>query len=174
MYKKKKQGFTLTELMITIAIAGIVVSLAAPSFQDMIERNRLKEVVEGAKSDLMWMRTETIKRSCNLQVTFTPATWSYSIFRTAGTCGCAAGANCIDKAVNGSAYTGVTMTNPVVLSDITTALFDFRRGTVVEENVGDVQFNSTNYHVKAVVSLTGRIRICNINGQDGLIGYEEC
>ena len=82
MNKKYGLGFTLTELMITVAIIGIVASLAVPSFQDMIERNRLKEAVEGLKSDMMWMRTETIKRSCNLQVTFTPATWNYTIFRT--------------------------------------------------------------------------------------------
>jgi len=174
MNKKHSLGFTLTELMITVAIIGILASIAVPSFQDMIERNRLKEAVEGLKSDLMWMRTETIKRSCNLQVSFTPATWSYSIFRTAGTCDCPAGANCVDKTVNGSAYTGVTMTSPVVLSDSTTELFDFRRGAVTLANIGNVQLNSTSYHIKAVVSRTGRIRICNINGQNGLGGYDEC
>jgi len=174
MNKKQSLGFTLTELMITVAIIGILASIAVPSFQDMIERNRLKEAVEGVKSDLMWMRTETIKRSCNLQISFTPATGSYSIFRTAGTCSCPAGANCVDKAVNGSSYTGVTMTNPVVLSDSTTELFDFRRGAVAVANVGNVQLNSTNYHIKAVVSQTGRVRICNINGQNGLGGYDEC
>jgi len=170
MNKKYGLGFTLTELMITVAIIGIVASLAVPSFQDMIERNRLKEAVEGLKSDLMWMRTETIKRSCNLQVTFTPATWNYTIFRTDGTCGCPAGADCTDKVIAGSQFTGITMTSPVTLGN--GALFDFRRGTV--GNAGNVQFNSTNYQVKVVVAPIGRIRICNNAGQPGLSGYIDC
>lgn len=174
MNKKYGQGFTLTELMITVAIIGIVASLAAPSFQDMIERNRLKEAIEGLKSDLMWMRTETVKRSCNLQVTFTPATWNYTIFRTAGTCNCLGGANCNDKVINGSQFTGITMTSPVTLSNSTSELFDFRRGSVSVGNSGNAQLNSSNYSVKVVVSTLGRIRICNIAGLGGLGGYENC
>jgi len=175
MNKKKVLGFTLTELMITIAILGIVASMAVPSFLSMLERNRLKEVAEGLKSDLMWMHTETIKRSCNLQITFTPATWNYTIFRTAGTCGClAGGGSCTDITVNGSQFTGITMTSPVSLSDGTSALFDFRRGTVSVPNSGNAQLNSSNYSVKVVVSTLGRVRICNIAGSDGLNGYVDC
>jgi len=175
MNKNKVLGFTLTELMITIAILGIVASMAVPSFVNILERNRLKEVAEGLKSDLMWMRTETIKRSCNLQVTFTPATWNYTIFRTAGTCNCpAGGGSCTDITVNGSQFTGITMTNPVSLSDSTSELFDFRRGAVSIANSGNAQLNSSNYSVKVVVSTLGRIRICNIAGSDGLNSYEYC
>jgi len=172
MNKKHSLGFTLTELMITVAIIGILASIAVPSFQDMIERNRLKEAVEGLKSDLMWMRTETIKRSCNLRVTFTPATWNYTIFRADGECGCpAGGGNCNELVINGSQFTGVTMSSAAYGAGTTTR-FDFRRGTGVI--AGSTQLDSTNYHVKVVVAPVGRVRICNIAGQTGLGGYTEC
>ena len=82
--KKQGVGFTLIELMITVAIAGILASLAVPSFSKMIERNRLKEAAEGLKSDLQWMRTESIKQSCNLQADFDNTAWNYEIYLPAG------------------------------------------------------------------------------------------
>jgi type IV pilus assembly protein PilE len=45
MYKRarrlnKRHGFTLAELMISIAIVGILLGIAAPSFQDYLRRSR--------------------------------------------------------------------------------------------------------------------------------------
>ena len=36
-----ERGFTLTELVMTLAIAGILAALAAPAFTDFIADNRL-------------------------------------------------------------------------------------------------------------------------------------
>src|SRR5574343_378776 len=56
------RGFTLIELMITVAILAILASLAAPSFRDTIIRTRLS----GYNSDLItainFARSESIKR----------------------------------------------------------------------------------------------------------------
>lgn len=48
----KQQGFTLIELMIVIAIVGILLSLAAPAYRDYMVRARVTEgltLAEGAK-----------------------------------------------------------------------------------------------------------------------------
>ncbi len=62
-----QQGFTLFELIITLAIAAVVVGLAAPSFSSMIQDNRLSGQSLGFIAALNLARSEAIKR--RVQVT---------------------------------------------------------------------------------------------------------
>ena len=39
---QKKNGFTLIELMVAIAILGIIATIAAPSFENLIIKQNLK------------------------------------------------------------------------------------------------------------------------------------
>ena len=193
MNRQKNTGFTLLEVMIVVAIIGILAAIAVPSYQDMLERNRLKQAVEALKSDMQWMRTQTIKQSCNLQASFTAgANWSYQIFippaAIGSTCaaqhvsnGCAAAAtsNCNIRTVDGTQFSGVTMDTVAFFSSPTTvAEFDFRRGEAKRSNTnrsnGRVELSSPNYIVKVVIAPVGRVRICNIAGSNGLSGYQNC
>ena len=56
-------GITLVELLIVIAIAAILASLAGPSFSDFINRTRQSSVVSQLVSDLNRARSEAIKRN---------------------------------------------------------------------------------------------------------------
>ena len=170
-----------------VTIVGILATIAVPSFQALLERNRLKQVVEGLKSDLQWMRTETIKQSCNLKASFTTgAAWSYQIFIPpavpGSTCaiqhvnnGCAAAAtaNCNIRTVNSAPFPGTTM-GTVVFSNPppTEAEFDFRRGEAKRN--GRVELSSPNHIIKVVVDPVGRVKICNIAGSNGLPSYPDC
>jgi len=57
------QGFTLLELLITLSIAAILVSLTAPSFQQTIDNNRLNTLNDKLLTFLRAARTEALSRS---------------------------------------------------------------------------------------------------------------
>ena len=43
--RRSNRGFTLIEIMIVIAIIGIVITIAAPSFTEYLKKGRRAEVV---------------------------------------------------------------------------------------------------------------------------------
>jgi len=67
---QKRKGFTLIELLITVVILGILVSLAAPSMFSILEGRKLKGAAENLQVDLMFVKTETIKRNTPVRIQF--------------------------------------------------------------------------------------------------------
>lgn len=62
-------GFTLVEILIVIAIAGILATIAIPSFKGLMERQRVNNASFELFSVLSLARNEAIKRSCDVTVT---------------------------------------------------------------------------------------------------------
>ncbi len=60
---KHLNGFTIVELMITIAVAAVILTLGVPSFQGLMERNQLTSNINRFISSLALARSEAIKRN---------------------------------------------------------------------------------------------------------------
>lgn len=65
---KKTRGFTLVELIVTLAVAAILVSIATPSLRDLIRNNRLTAATNLFVSSLNIARSEAIKQGRNATV----------------------------------------------------------------------------------------------------------
>ena len=82
MFKEKQSGFTLMELLITVAIVSILLSIAGPNFLDFFDRKRLVGTAEELASNLQFTRAESLARHVDLHMTGNAsgnATWVYGI-----------------------------------------------------------------------------------------------
>lgn len=58
----KSNGFTIIELMTALVIAGVLITLAIPSFSTMIKRNRITTQSNELVAAINYGRSESIKR----------------------------------------------------------------------------------------------------------------
>ncbi len=63
-------GFTLIELMVTVAVVAIFASLAAPSFRQLIAKQRLRSAASALTESLWLARSEATKRNTASTVGF--------------------------------------------------------------------------------------------------------
>jgi len=68
---RKNSGFTVFELLIVIAIAGILTGIAVPNFLSYQSSYRLKGALSTLRGDLYGTKTLAIKRGVQYQVAFT-------------------------------------------------------------------------------------------------------
>lgn len=74
-HTRDPRGFTLIELMVTISIAAILLAIGVPSFQAIIENNRLATQSNELITAVNLARSEAIKRGVDISIT--PNTSNY-------------------------------------------------------------------------------------------------
>lgn len=152
----REQGLTLIEIMVVIAIIAIAAAIAVPSYNDTVDRQRLTQALETTLSDIRWAKSESVKRSLEVSVTFsTGANWSYTIMDANST---------LLKTASNADFSTISLNSTGFASN--TLAFNPARGTA---NAGNVELTSARGHTgKVTVSSLGRSRICNFGG------YEAC
>jgi type IV fimbrial biogenesis protein FimT len=58
----KAKGFTLMELMMTLAVVGVILAIAAPNFRDFLLNNRMTGAANDLLASVQLARSEAIKR----------------------------------------------------------------------------------------------------------------
>lgn len=70
------KGFTLIELMVTIAVLAIAIAIAAPNFSKMIVRNQAESQRSALVGAFNLARSEAIKRAKDIQVVPINSSWT--------------------------------------------------------------------------------------------------
>jgi len=64
--RAEERGFTLVELMVTLAVAAILLGIALPSFLSTMESSRERSVIDAITTSLKYARSEAVKRNRQL------------------------------------------------------------------------------------------------------------
>ena len=60
-FSLRPQGFSLVQLMVTIAIVGVLTGIAIPSYKSITTSNRIANEINGLLGDLQYARFAAIK-----------------------------------------------------------------------------------------------------------------
>jgi type IV fimbrial biogenesis protein FimT len=71
----KSRGFTLIELMVAVTVLAVISALAAPSFKQLLAAQRVRVTAYNIVGDLVFARSEAVKRGENVTVTPTSSAW---------------------------------------------------------------------------------------------------
>ena len=138
MVEKMESGFTLAELIMVVAIFGILTAIAIPTFISMMPKYRLNGAARQVMGDLMAARMKAVKENTKVTVARL-SDHEYEIST-------ASEKKTIDIQTN---YRGVTIRSFRNIS--------FKsRGTA---NTGSITITNSTGSKKVTVAITGRVKI---------------
>lgn len=159
LMEDKSKGFTLIELMIIIAVIGIVAAIALPGFKSIIDGRKLVGASDTLYAALLYARSEAIKQNQTIQFQFDTGAWCYGIDDTGADCDCTNPASCtisgVSKVYNDTDFSGVNMTTASFTGSSLT--FDPLRGLVSDDGIFILTIGSQTKQVS--INLIGRVSV---------------
>jgi type IV fimbrial biogenesis protein FimT len=73
---RNRAGFTMVELLITIAVVGIVTAIALPSYRELVASQRLRAASSDLFTSMVQARSEAIKRNKPVTISAAGGSWA--------------------------------------------------------------------------------------------------
>lgn len=178
----------MVELMVVIAVVGILLSVAAPSLIDLLNRRRVQAVAAELSTDLAYARAEAGLRPTNLLVKFngsgSMSCYSIIIDKFQGVCDCTLGQGnaCTGKRLEVKttqvpANIGVSVTPiPPELGwgsmSANTMKFNSPQMTAEPADFSIAVKGNRGSELQVQVNAMGRVRICSPN--NSMPGVDPC
>lgn len=179
MPNHQTQGFTLIELMVTIVILAVLVTIAAPAMSDFIEKRRLVGAAEEIQSQIQYARTEAVKQSRELHISIDENEWCIGTGTIAncdcteidasepGACVIPLGDETVMRTTSVAAFPNITLT-----SDPDNIRIDGVRGLTDTSSI--TLTSPRGWELRISTSMLGKVRMCSPSGSSFVGGYPEC
>jgi len=158
-------GFTLIEMMITIAIFGITLALGIPSYRTWVQNTQIRNAAESIQNGIQRARGEAVK--CNANVAFTLGTASSWAVTHVNACGTLAAGSTLESRSSTEGSKNVTVT--VAPTGATTITFN-NLGTVAANADASAALTRIDFDtplvtdgrkLRVAIGLGGNARVCD-------------
>lgn len=175
-----QQGVTLLELIVTIAVLAILVTLATPSLKDFAERQAIKGAAENIVSVIAQAKEEAVKRDKPVRVEFTA--WGEgvcvgAIEGSATACDCSNN-TCplVSSAESERDLKRIRLGSAPAFGGSSFFVIDPKTGTLLDPGAtGSLQLTTDGgYTVQISVNAVARPSICVPSGDKALPGVQPC
>lgn len=167
------KGFSLVELMVTVAVLAILATIGLPAFQGFIERHRMQSAVEAVYAQVQFLKSEAIKSSQNVNIrVVTGSDWCIAGSdegETACDCNaddCAYGSQNLKRSIKSSGFSSITLAAPDNI------LIDGVRGGLqglTSEQTLTLSANGLSASIK--IKPLGQVSACS---SSGIGAYQPC
>lgn len=152
MQRRGATGMTLIEILVVIAVAGVLLVLAVPSFSDANARKRVEGIAGELHTDLQYAKSQA--GAANQNVSLVTTEHGYTIISGATT------------------YKTLATDSKITLTDAVTVAFEPYRAFPAAAASIDITHAGSTASLRVKVDALGRVQTCSTNG--AITGYASC
>ena len=148
----KNSGFTMIELMVIIAIVGVLAAVAVPSFTESMARRRLEGAANELNADLQFAKSQAV--SVNAAVSMVTSAHGHTVSSASAT------------------FKTLALDSKITLTSPSTVTFEPYRDFANAAIAITLTHTQTAAQLQVKVDAMGRIQMCSPSGSFG--GYVPC